>query len=80
FDHVAAQFATVLPQAVHIVSGRIANDDSRTANTDEERQVLKLMKEVNVINSRVLGSSQSKIIMRNQIRGLMMEKGLPNFF
>jgi hypothetical protein len=31
FDHVAAQFATVSPEAVHIVSERIANGDSHTA-------------------------------------------------
>ncbi|KAJ6525416.1 hypothetical protein B0H19DRAFT_962420, partial [Mycena capillaripes] len=80
FDHVAAQFATVSPEAVHIVSERIANGDSQTANNMEERRVLRLMKEVNIINAHVSGSSQSKLVMRNQIRGLMIDKGLPSFY
>ncbi|KAJ7086532.1 hypothetical protein C8R44DRAFT_650820, partial [Mycena epipterygia] len=80
FDHVAAQFASVSPQTVHIVSERIANGDSTTANNADERQVLRLMKEVNIINAHVSGSSQSKLVMRNQIRGLMIEKGLPSFY
>jgi hypothetical protein len=58
----------------------VANGDTKTANNDEERRVLKLMKEVNVINSHVAGSSQSKLVMRNQIRGLMIDKGLPSFY
>ncbi|KAJ6522571.1 hypothetical protein B0H19DRAFT_969718, partial [Mycena capillaripes] len=80
FDRVAAQFSTVSPQAVHIISERIANGDTKTANTPEEQRVLKLMQEVNVITAHVEGSSQSKLVMRNQIRGLMIEKGLPSFY
>ncbi|KAJ6575714.1 hypothetical protein DFH09DRAFT_915369, partial [Mycena vulgaris] len=80
FDRIAAQFGTVSPAIVHLVSERIAAGDSVTANSAEERRVLRLMKEVNVINSFVPGSSQSKIVMRNQIRALMIEKGLPSFY
>ncbi|KAJ7233268.1 hypothetical protein B0H12DRAFT_1028597, partial [Mycena haematopus] len=80
FDRVAAGFATVSPQVVHLVSERISNGDAQTANTDEERKVLRLMKEVNIINSHVPGSSQSKLVMRNEIRGLMIDKGMPSFY
>jgi hypothetical protein len=38
------------------------------------------MKEVNAINAHVPGSSQSKVVMRNQIRALMVEKGMPSFY
>ncbi|KAJ7620673.1 hypothetical protein B0H17DRAFT_896235, partial [Mycena rosella] len=80
FDHIAAQFGTVSPSVVHIISERVANGDSVTANTPEERRVLRLMKEVSIINSHVPGSAQSKLIMRNQIRALMVEKGMPSFY
>ncbi|KAJ7703570.1 hypothetical protein B0H17DRAFT_922210 [Mycena rosella] len=46
----------------------------------EERCVLKLMKKVYIINSHVPGSAQSKLVMYNQIRALMIEKGLPSFY
>jgi len=37
------------------------------------------MKEVNVINSHVPGSSATHVVMRNEIRALIMDKGLPSF-
>ena len=80
FPSVAANFASVSPQAVHIVSQRIANGDSITANTDDERKVLNLMRQVKLVSSHVPGSSGSRIAMRNEIRGLMMDKGLPSFY
>jgi hypothetical protein len=80
FDSIAARFGAVSPVAVHTVSERVASGDFTTANTDEERRALRLMKEVNIINSCVPGSSQSKLVMRNQIRALMVEKGMPSFY
>jgi hypothetical protein len=44
FDHIAAQFGTVSPATVHIVSERIASGDTSTANTPEERRALRLMR------------------------------------
>ncbi|KAJ7932933.1 hypothetical protein B0H13DRAFT_1856544 [Mycena leptocephala] len=80
FDNVAAKFGTVSPTAVHIVSERIAAGDTVTANSAEEKRVLRLMKEVNLISSHVPGSAQSKLVMRNEIRALMVEKGLSSFY
>jgi hypothetical protein len=80
FDYIAAQFGTVSPAAVHAVSERIASGDYKTTNSNEERRVLRLMKEVNAINAHVPSSSQSKLVMRNQIRALMVEKGMPSFY
>jgi hypothetical protein len=80
FDYIAAQFGTVSAASVHIVSERIASGDYKTSNSNEERRVLRLMKEVNAINAHVPGSSQSKLVMRNQIRALMVEKGMPSFY
>jgi hypothetical protein len=80
FDAVAAQFATVSASAIHTVSERISKGDFQTSNSEEESRVLALMKQVNLISSHVQGSPQSKLVMRNEIRGLMIDKGLPSFY
>jgi len=38
------------------------------------------MKEVNVINSHVPGSSATQVAMRNEIRALIIAYGLPSFY
>ena len=80
FPIIANHFATVSPEAVHCVSERVSRGDSRTCNNEDERKVLRLMKEVQVVTSHVPGSSASRIVMRNEIRGLMMDLGLPSFY
>ena len=80
FDSVARSFTSVSPEAVHKVTERVARGDWSSSNSNEERQVLNLMKEVNVITSNVEGSAASRVAMRNELRALMMEKGLPSFY
>ncbi|KAJ7908622.1 hypothetical protein B0H13DRAFT_2331271 [Mycena leptocephala] len=80
FDYVAARFGTVSPLAVHKVAERVAAGDRITADTPEERRVLRMMKEANLITSHVPGSAQSRLVMRNEIRALMIEKGMPSFY
>ena len=80
FNSIAASFASISPETVHIVTERVSQGDSVTANNNEERKVLKLMKEINIVTGNVPGSSSSRVIMRNEIRALMIEKGMPSFF
>ena len=80
FPAIAADFCSISPRSIHIVSERVAQGDFQTASTDEERKVLKLMKDVKVITSHVPGSSASRVTMRNEIRALMTDQGLPSFF
>jgi hypothetical protein len=58
----------------------VANGYFQTAYSDEERKVLALMKQVRVITSHVPGSAASRLAMRNEIQGMIMEHGLPNFY
>ncbi|KIM73534.1 hypothetical protein PILCRDRAFT_81038, partial [Piloderma croceum F 1598] len=39
-----------------------------------------LMKQVKLVTAHVPGSSTSRTIMHNKIRGLMMDRGLPSFY
>jgi hypothetical protein len=80
FESVVARFGTVSADAVHRVSERVAHGDYATAYDDEEKRVLTLMKEVNVVTSHVPGSSSARLMMRNEIRGLMIRLGLPSFY
>ena len=80
FDSVASKFALASPQAIHCVTERVSRGDFHTAKSDDEREVLKLMKEVQLVTSHVPGSSASRVAMRNEIRGLMMDLGLPSFY
>ena len=83
FDHFASEFNGVSSQSIRNVCERLAAG-SATQNhsnmSQEEQRVLKLMKEVNAITSNVPGSSASRVAMRNEIRSLIMEKGLPSFY
>ncbi|THU77748.1 hypothetical protein K435DRAFT_701724, partial [Dendrothele bispora CBS 962.96] len=80
FDTFAANLAEISPETVHRVTERVSRGDTNTANTDAERQVLRLLKEVNVITTHVPGSASSRKAMRNEIRALQIDQGLPSFF
>ncbi|TDL19360.1 hypothetical protein BD410DRAFT_727238, partial [Rickenella mellea] len=80
FEHVAAKLVSVSDKAIHVVSERLARGDSISADTDEERRVLDLMRQVSVVASKVQGTSASRMAMRSEIRGMMMDVGLPSFY
>ncbi|KAJ6617732.1 hypothetical protein B0H10DRAFT_1796765, partial [Mycena sp. CBHHK59/15] len=90
FVSVASQFASVSPEVVKTVSERVANGESAVPKNAEERKVLNLLKQVNGVAASVPGSSAARAIfnhilpalvaMWNEIRGLMIEKGLPSFY
>jgi hypothetical protein len=73
FNSFATQFACTSPEAVHRVTEHVSRGDFTTAKTNEERDILKLMKEVQLITSHVPGSLASHTAMSNEIRGMMMQ-------
>jgi hypothetical protein len=80
FVSVASQFASVSPEVVKTVSERVASGEAAVAKNEEERKVINLLKQVNGVAASVPGSSAARVAMRNEIRGLMIEKGLPSFY
>ena len=80
FSQFAQNFSSVSSDAVRDVLERIENGNGVTANTDEERRVLRLMKEVNLVTAKVPGSSAARVTMRNEIRALTMTHGMPSFY
>ena len=80
FAAVAADYASVSDDAVARVCARIAGTRRIQAEDDEERRVLKLMNDVQLVTRQVPGSSGARIAMRNEVRALMFSKGMPSFF
>ncbi len=80
FPSIAKSFARVSADAIHIVAERVSRGDFTTCGSEEEKRALTLMKEVRAVTSNVSGSSSSCTTMRNEIRGLMMDQGLPSFY
>jgi hypothetical protein len=80
FAQFARSFSSVSSEAVGSVLERIEKGDGVTAQTAEERKVLRLMKEVNLVTTKVPGSSAARVSMRNEIRALTMTHGMPSFY
>ncbi|KAJ6613656.1 hypothetical protein B0H10DRAFT_1682288, partial [Mycena sp. CBHHK59/15] len=80
FESVASQFASVSPDVVKSVSERVANGKAPVPKDAEEHKVMNLLRQVNSVAASVPGSSAVQVAMRNEIRGLMIEKGLPSFY
>jgi len=80
FGQFARSFSSVSSEAVASVLERIESGGKVAAETEEERKVLRLMKEVNLITTKVPGSSAARVAMRNEIRALTMSHGMPSFY
>ncbi|PBK91222.1 hypothetical protein ARMGADRAFT_1046783 [Armillaria gallica] len=72
FWDVASRFANVTEQ--------VGNGDFITADNDDEHQALELMHGVRAVTANMAGSSSLHSVMRNEIRGLTIDKGLPSFY
>ncbi|KAI9067032.1 hypothetical protein FKP32DRAFT_1564580, partial [Trametes sanguinea] len=80
FATFAERFAAVSEEAIARVCARVAETGVVSEQDEEERKVVELMKEVQLVNRNVPGSSASRLAMRNEIRALMASHGMPNFY
>ncbi len=80
FGRFAIDMRNLSLNALSAVVKRLEDSGKLFAENEDERLVLRLMKEVNVVSKFVPGSSASKLSMRNEIRGMMMHLGLPSFY
>ena len=54
--------------------------DNVTFQSQEEQRVLQWMCEVRVVTAHVPGSASAKTAMRNEIKALTVDQGLPHFY
>jgi hypothetical protein len=81
YNKVAQHFATIGSDVIHSVVERLEQKESLShVWSDEEKKLHTLMREVNTVSGHVPGSSAARVEMRNEIRALMMDQGLPSFF
>lgn len=80
FAQFAKTFSSVSSDTVAHVLGRIESGGTVTAHTEDEKKVLRLMREVNLVTAKVPGSSAARVAMRNEIRALTMTHGMPSFY
>lgn len=80
FSQFAKSFSSVSSEAIGNVLQKVENSENVTPSTEEERKVLRLMKEVNLVTAKVPGSSAACITMRNEVRALTMPHGVPSFY
>ena len=80
FSKFARDFSSVSSEAIGEVLQQLERGERVVARTDDERRVLRLMKEVNLVTSKVPGSSASRVAMRNEIRSLTIAHGMPSFY
>lgn len=67
FDSVAATLNVISAETVQTVCDHVAHGDAKSFQNEDERKVLQLLKEVNLVVSNVVGSSASHVVMHNEI-------------
>lgn len=80
FSSFTRDLRSVSSQAIARVVDMLAKGQALLPKDDEERKVVRLMKQVNMVSRHARASSASHTAMRNEIRGMMMELGLPSFY
>jgi hypothetical protein len=81
FEWMANQFASVSPETIHSVADKLKSGKRETFTwTNDEKKIADLMQQVNTITSYVDGSAAARVNMWNEIRGLMVDQGLPSFY
>jgi len=80
FDNWARRFSDVSIDAMQALAERTSSGAQPTAESDDERQVIDLLKEVKVISANIPGSAASRLTMRNEIRANILSLGVPSFY
>ena len=80
FSKFAHDLAKVSSEVIGEMLLRIEKGEKVVPRTEEEQRVWRLMKEVNLVTSKVPGSSAARVSMRNEIRALTMTHGMPSFY
>ncbi len=80
FGRFALDMRKLSMDSLSKVVTRLDETGKLSAENEDEQLVIKLMNEVNLTSKNVPASSASKVQMRNEIRGMMMDLGLPSFY
>lgn len=79
-DSFAKDINAISPATIAAMVKRAEDGGYIQATTPEEKVVMSLMDKVKKINCTVDGTAASKVAMRNKIRAMMMQLGMPSFY
>jgi Helitron helicase-like domain at N-terminus len=80
FDVVARELTSVSPTVLQSLADHLEHEGKLGTLSVDEQNAMKLLKQVNMISTRIPGSQASKIFVRNEIRSYFSEFGLPHLY
>lgn len=80
YETMAKKLIRVGPAGISHLANRIEHKSSLSNLSDQDKNVLNLLAQVNTIASHILGSQASKMLIRNEIRNYFGYFGLPHIY
>src|SRR5260370_34243930 len=80
FEQIAQELSILTPDLISSVAQHLESEGKFSDLSDPQKKVLILLKEVNTVSEKILGSSACKLTARNEIRAYMGYFGLPHIF
>ena len=80
YDAIAPKLANFSPEIIARVARHIEKEGKIQELTAQEKDVLVLLREVNIVSKRIPGSMGSKLFARNEICAYMGYFGLPHLY
>jgi hypothetical protein len=77
---VAHKLTDLSPQLIQAVANHLEHEGKYSNLPPDGYQVLEVLKHVNTIAARILGSQASNILVRNEIRSYMGFFGVPHIY
>ncbi|PPQ76590.1 hypothetical protein CVT24_013026 [Panaeolus cyanescens] len=80
FRDFAQRFSSVSAEAVAEYAEKMKDSSSHFDSTEQDQLISRLLSEINIVTQNVSGTPAAKKKLRNQLRALILQKGLPTFF
>ncbi|KAH6910080.1 hypothetical protein BKA70DRAFT_1100720, partial [Coprinopsis sp. MPI-PUGE-AT-0042] len=80
YEHIVADILSVDKDALNVLSNKFKNDPKYHAQTASEKKILHTMQNIGLVARNIPGSAAQKISMRNEIRGMIVNRGAPSLF
>ncbi|KZT31124.1 hypothetical protein SISSUDRAFT_967261, partial [Sistotremastrum suecicum HHB10207 ss-3] len=80
FARVAREIASVSLSSIERVARKFSSQQVVRCDDEEERTVLRLMRQIKLVVANVPGSSTARMTMRNETRALILTHGFPTFY
>ena len=80
FEEIAQELSILTPELISSVAQHLEGEGKVSNLSEPQKKVLTLLKEVNTVSEKILGSSACKLTAQNEIRAYMGYFGLPHIF